>query len=419
MAQLKDDCFAHSDELTPLEVALEELERTTLPVVGVESVPLRAALGRVLAEDVASDRNVPPHDNSAVDGYAVFHADLSAGQDTRLLVGGRITAGHPLLGEVEHGKAYRIFTGAPMPDGMDTVFMQEDVQLDGDEVVLPAGIKFGANRRYKGEDVKEGVVILSPGTRLRPQEIGLAASVGRSQLKVYKPLKAAVFSTGDEIRDPSGDAPAGCIYDANRFTVMGLLEKLGCQVTDLGILEDDQGVITAALGDAAEDHHLLFTSGGVSVGDEDHIKPAVETLGSLHFWRLAIKPGRPIAFGQVKGTAFVGLPGNPVAAMVTFMRIARPVVLRLAGQTEVRPTLYRVPAAFSFKPKGERREWLRARLEKDDKGVARAYLYPAGGSGVLTSMVVSDGLVEVSENQQRIEEGDLVDFLPFSEMCPD
>ncbi len=418
MAQLKDDCFAHADELTPLETALDELETTLEPVVGIETVPLGEALSRVLAEDVKSDRNVPPHDNSAVDGYAVFYDDVSGDKEIRLPLGGRIAAGHPLGHDAQRGEAYRIFTGAPMPAGPDTVFMQEDVQVDGDFVVLPAGIKLGANRRFMGEDVKEGSVILARGKRLRPQEIGLAASVGRSELAVYKRLRVAVFSTGDEIRDPSGDAPAGCIYDANRFTVMGLLDRLGCEVTDLGILQDDEAIIADALSEAANDHDLLFTSGGVSVGDEDHIKPAVEKLGSLHFWRLAIKPGRPIAFGQVAGTAFVGLPGNPVAAMVTFMRIARTMVLRLSGAKDLRPPLYKVPAAFSFKAKGERREWLRAHLKKDKGGVNHAHLYPAGGSGVLTSMVASDGLVEVAEDLNQIEEGDLIDFLPFSEMCP-
>jgi molybdopterin molybdotransferase len=418
MAQLKDDCFAHADELTPLETALDELETTLQPVVGIEKVSLNEALSRILAEDVTSDRDVPPHDNSAVDGYAVFYDDLSPDADTRLPLGGRIAAGHPLGHDTKRGEAYRIFTGAPMPDGPDTVFMQEDVRLEGEAIILPAGIKQGANRRFRAEDVESGSVILVRGKRLRPQEIGLAASVGRSELSVYKRLRVAVFSTGDEVRDPSDDAPAGCIYDANRFTVMGLLGRLECEVTDLGILQDDEATIAGALKEAAQDHDLLFTSGGVSVGDEDHIKPAVESLGSLHFWRLAIKPGRPIAFGQVAGTAFVGLPGNPVAAMVTFMRIARTMVLRLSGATDLRPPLYKVPAAFNFKAKGERREWLRARLEKDENGVNCAHLYPAGGSGVLTSMVASDGLVEVGEHLNQIEEGDLVDFLPFSEMCP-
>jgi molybdopterin molybdotransferase len=228
----------------------------------------------------------------------------------------------------------------------------------------------------------------------------------------------AVFSTGDEVCEPGGEAPEGCIFDANRFTIMGLLERLGCLVTDLGILEDDEAVIADALSAAAGDHNLLVTSGGVSVGDEDHIKQAVERLGSLYFWRLAIKPGRPVAFGQVAGIPFVGLPGNPVAAMVTFMCIARVLVLRLSGALDVTAPTYKVRAAFSFKGKGKRREWLRTRLEKDDDGNYSAHLYPTSGSGVLSSMVSSDGLVEVGEEQTQIDEGELVDFLPFPEICP-
>jgi molybdopterin molybdotransferase len=417
MAQLKDDCFAFGDELMPLELALDELEKVIKPVVGVVSVQLADTLSQFLAEDVVATRNVPPHDNSAVDGYAVFHGDLSASDDTRLAVAGRITAGHPLNTVAKRGAAYRIYTGAAMPDGADTVFMQEDVRTEGDDVILPAGIHLGANRRFMGEDVRTGAVILSRGKRIRPQEIGLAASIGLSELMVYKPLCVAVFSTGDEIYDPSGDAPEGCIFDANRYTIIGLLMELGCQVTDLGILDDDEHAICDALTSAAVSHDLIFTSGGVSVGDEDHIRPVVEALGSLHFWRLAIKPGRPIAFGQVASTPFVGLPGNPVAAMVTFMRIARILVLRLSGASgDIRPILYRVAAAFSFKPRGERREWLRAHLKIDEDGARSVHLFPAKGSGVLTSMVDSHGFVEISEGMTQIKDGDLVDFLPFNEL---
>jgi molybdopterin molybdotransferase len=417
VAQLKDDCFAFGDELMPLELALGELEKAIEPVVGVGRVQLTAALSKFLAEDVVATRNVPPHDNSAVDGYAVFHDDLSTSDNTRLPVAGRITAGHPLNTVAIRGKAYRIFTGAAMPDGTDTVFMQEDVRTEGDDVILPAGIHQGANRRFMGEDVRTGAVILDRGKRIRPQEIGLAASIGLSELVVYRPLCVAVFSTGDEICDPSGDAPKGCIFDANRYTIIGLLKNLGCQVTDLGILEDDEQTIRDSLTMAAADHDLIFTSGGVSVGEEDYIRPAIEALGSLHFWRLAIKPGRPIAFGQVASTPFVGLPGNPVAAMVTFMRIARILVLRLSGAGgDISPTMYRVAAAFSFKPRGERREWLRAHLKVDEDGTRSVHLFPARGSGVLTSMVDSHGFVEINERVTQIKDGDLVDFLPFNEM---
>jgi len=416
MVQLKDDCFAASDELTPLGTALGELAARLSAVAGIERIALADAVSRFLAEDILAARNVPPHDNSAVDGYAVYFDDLAEDGDTRLAIGGRIAAGHPLQGAAERGQAYRIFTGAPLPSGPDTVFMQEDVHLDGDHVILPTGLKRGANCRYAGEDIETGSVVVAKGRRLRPQDLGVIASVGIDRVAVYKPLRAAVFSTGDEIRDPSGDAPQGCVFDANRFTVMGMLQSLGCTVDDLGILPDDEPVISAALATAAASHDLIFTSGGVSVGDEDHVRTAVETLGYLHFWRLAIKPGRPVALGQIGDAVFVGLPGNPVATMVTFMRVARPVVLLLSGGTDITPAFYRVAAAFSFSKKSGRREWVRCRLVQGDDGVFRAENYSSGGAGVLASMVWADGLVELDEDRTQINQGGMVDFLPFSEV---
>ncbi len=416
MTPLRDDCFDAADRLMGLEEALGLLAERVVAVTDTETVPLRGALGRVLAAEVTAPRDVPPHDNSAVDGYAVFFDDLAHDGETRLPVSGQIAAGHPLDRPARRGEALRIFTGAPMPEGPDTVFMQEDVGLDGGDAVLAPGIKRGANRRRRAEDVRSGSLVIAAGAPLRAQEIGLAASVGCSELEVFRRLRAAVFSTGDEVRDPSGEAPAGCIFDANRYAIMGLLEGLGCEVTDLGILPDELDAIGRALGGAADGHDLLITSGGVSLGDEDHVKAAVEARGSLHFWRLAIKPGRPIALGQVAGTAFIGLPGNPVAAIVTFMRIARPVVLRLSGRTSVTPSLFKVRAGFDYAKKKGRREWLRVRLERDGAGEMVAVKYPAGGSGILTSMVEADGLVELSEDRGPVAEGETVDFLPFSEV---
>ncbi len=420
MAQLKDDCFAFGGELTPVGEALATLGERLAPVVGKERVPLRDALGRILAEDIASPRDVPPHDNSAVDGYAVYFDDLNVDRDTRLPVSGRVAAGHPLGREATHGEAVRIFTGAPMPAGADggpdTIFMEEDASVDGADVILPPGLKRGANRRFAGEDIKTGDVILVAGKRLRAQEIGLAASVGRSELEVFERLRVAVFSTGDEVRDPSGEAPEGCIFDANRYAVVSLLEGLGCAVTDLGILADDESVIAAALASAAADHDLLLTSGGVSAGEEDHVRAAVETHGRLHFWRLAIKPGRPIALGQVGQTAFVGLPGNPVAAMVTFMIVARPLVVLLSGGTETQAPRFPVAAGFEYRKKQGRREWARARLEDDGDGNPIATKHHSSGAGILSSMVEADGLVELDEETTQISPGTTVRFLPFSEV---
>ena len=414
MAQLKDDCFAFGDALTPFADAIADLNNRLETVVDVEAVPTVETLGRILAEDIVSDRAVPPHDNSAVDGYAVFYEDLNADGETRLPVTGRVAAGHPLGREAVRGEAVRIFTGAPMPNGMDTVFMEEDTSLDGDVVILPNGLKHGSNRRFAGEDVKIGDTIIRAGKRLRPQEIGLAASVGRDKLKTFKRLKVAVFSTGDEVRDPGGDAPAGCIYDANRYAVMSLLMGMGCAVTDLGILPDDKDAIIAALDAAKSDHDVLMTSGGVSAGEEDHVKSAVESLGSIHFWRLAIKPGRPIALGQVGDASFIGLPGNPVAAMVTFLMIAQPVLRRLSGETGYQPNRFPVVSGFDYKKKPNRREWVRVRVEVSNEGTVTALKHHSSGAGKLTSMVDAEGLVEVPEDIVRLEIGDMVTYIPFN-----
>jgi len=421
MAQLSDDCFAFGGALIPLDDALKLLIERTEAVTGTETVPLAAALGRVLAEDLVAPRDVPPHDNSAVDGYAVYFDDLAAGE-TALPVVGRAAAGHPLSGSQARCTAVRIFTGAPMPAGAnggapDTVLMQEDCRETGGTVHIAPGIKRGSNRRKRGEDVKAGDRILAAGRRLKPQDIGLAASIGRAALPVRTRLRVALFSTGDEIREPGGEAPPGTVYDANRFALRAALESLGCAVSDLGIVPDRLGAIRDALERAASGHDLILTSGGMSTGEEDHVKAAVEGLGKLHFWRLAIKPGRPIAFGQVGRVPFVGLPGNPVAVMVTFLRIARPLILRLAGASPAPPRLFRMRADFEHKKKTGRREWVRAFVVHDDAtGAALLRKFPRQGAGILTSVVQSDGLVELGEDVTHLKPGETVDFLPFSEV---
>jgi molybdopterin molybdotransferase len=420
MAQLSDDCFAFGGDLMPVHTALDLLRRRVAPVTAAQRVPLADALGRVLAEDVVAPFDVPPHDNSAVDGYAVFFDDLSADAETVLPVTGRVAAGHLLGREGRRGEAVRIFTGAPMPAGFDTVLMQEDCRAakdgDGGNVAIPPGIKRGANRRKAGEDVTRGAVVLAAGRRLRPEDIGLAASLGRGDLSVRQPLRAAVFSTGDEVREPGQDLPQGCIYDANRFALMAALRGLGCEVTDLGILPDRLDAIRDALDKASAGHDVLVTSGGMSTGEEDHVKAAVEDLGSLHFWRLAIKPGRPVALGQVGEAAFIGLPGNPVAVMVTFLRVARPILMRLMGAEESEPRLFPVRAGFAYKKKAGRREYVRATLVRGEDGVLTAVKHPRDGAGILSSLVESDGLVELPEDLSRLEPGAVVEFLPFSEV---
>jgi molybdopterin molybdotransferase len=426
LAQLTNDCFAGAGPLMRAADALELILARLARVTEGEVVGLGHAIDRILVEPVVSPIDVPSHDNSAVDGYAVYFDDLAPEAETRLPVAGRAAAGHPLRGPATHGAAVRIFTGAVMPagedgtPGPDTVMMQEDCRVEGDAVVVMPGIKRGANRRSRGEDVTAGRTILEAGIRLRPQDVGLAASVGVTSLHVSRKLRVALFSTGDELAEPGERLKPGAIYDANRFAIMGMLQQLGCEVTDLGILPDRREVIRLSLSAAAQDHDLLITSGGVSVGEEDHVKTAVEALGRLHLWRLAIRPGRPIALGQIdsedRAVPFVGLPGNPVAVMVTFLRIARPMILKLMGGRDLAPTMFRVRAGFDYKKKKDRREWLRVRLVAGEDGELRAEKYPHDGAGILTSMVEADGLIELPEELVRLVPGATVDFLPFSEL---
>jgi molybdopterin molybdotransferase len=416
MAQLSDDCFAFGGELLSMSAALELLASKVEPVVGRERVPLKQARGRILAAPLVAARDVPPHDNSAVDGYAVYFDDLLPGAPTVLPVIGRAVAGQPLAGPARRGHAVRIFTGAPMPPGPDTVLMQEDCVETPSGVRIPPGIRRGANRRRAGEDVKAGDTVLQAGRRLRPQEIGLAAALGFTALDVYRPLRVAIFSTGDEVRDPGSVLPPGAIYDANRYVLQALLEGAGAQVSDLGILPDREEAIRGALACAAEAHDLILTSGGMSTGAEDHVKAAVEAEGRLHFWRLAIKPGRPVAMGQIGRVPFMGLPGNPVAVMVTFLILTRPLIQRLSGARVTSPRRFRVAAGFDYKKRANRCEYVRARLERGGDGGWVARKFPRDGAGILSSMVESDGLAEIGEGIARIEPGMEVDFIPFSEV---
>ena len=333
--------FSAADRVMTLAEALELLTGQVVPVDGVERLPLVETLGRVLAEDVVSPLALPPFANSAMDGWAFAHDGRPA--DGWLSIVGRAAAGHPFAGRVGSGEAVRILTGAPLPEGADSVAMQEDCSAEDGRVRVPPALPPGANVRAAGEDVTAGAVVLAAGRRLRPQDLGMAAAVGRTGLVVRRPLSAALFSTGDEINEPGTVLPEGGIHDSNRFTVAALLRGLGIGVTDLGILPDDPARIGAALAAAAVGHDLILTSGGVSVGDEDHVKAVVRGLGTLHFWRLAIKPGKPVALGRIAGAAFVGLPGNPVAALVTFVAVVRPLLLAMMGARDTPPPACPVP----------------------------------------------------------------------------
>ncbi len=412
MAQLSDDCFAFGGTLLSVDAALRLIDQRLSPVVDHESVPLVAAAGRILARDIVASIDVPPHANSAVDGYALAHADLAAEADTVLPIAGRAAAGHPFGRPVGPGEAIRIFTGAAMPDGADTVMMQEDCTVEDGHVRLKPGLRKGANRRHAGEDLAKGALALSAGRRLRPPDLGLAAALGHHRLPVFRALRVAVLSTGDEVREPGTVLPPGAIYDANRVMLMALLSGLGCVVTDLGINPDRERALADTLEAASKSHDLIVTSGGVSTGDEDHVRAAIERLGQLHFWRLAIKPGRPVALGQIGGVPLIGLPGNPVAAALTFAILARPLILRLAGASEPPPMPFPVRAGFAYRKKAGRREYVRATLSREADGLV-ATKYPKDGAGILSSVVNSHGFVIVDEAVSELAAGATVDFLPF------
>jgi len=409
------DAFAPAADMLRTDAAIEALVAAVRPVAAIETVPLFEAAGRVLAADLVAKRTMPPADNSAVDGYAVRTADLVAAE-TRLPLGGRIAAGQVLGRPARPGEALRIFTGAPIPDGVDAVIPQEVARPEGNAVWLPP-IAVAANVRPAGEDFHCGDTILPAGKRLLPQDVGHAAAAGHAVLEVRRRPRVALFATGDEVREPGQDDDPGTIVNSNTFVLHGLLRQLGCEPVYLGIAPDNPEKLRALLSSAAaQGVDAILTTGGVSMGEEDHVKGAVEALGALHFWRIAIRPGRPIAFGHVAGIPFVGLPGNPVAAMVTFLMFARPMLLALAGARHLPPRSVSAVADFAFKKKKGRREWLRGDIVGGPDGRSLARRFPNEGSGIFRSVVVSSGLIALSEDLGEIVPGQIVDFIPFTEL---
>lgn len=406
MAQLSDDCFAFGGALQSLDAAHALIARSVACAVGIETVPVVEADGRVLAADLRAEVDLPPFANSAVDGYAVRLADISG----EVRVSARLAAGAQAQ-SLQPGTAQRIFTGAMLPPGADTVFMQEDVELVGDRVRLPEGLKTGANTRPAGEDLARGALALARGTRLLPQHVALAAALGAATLEVRRRLRVALFSTGDELIDPPARPGPAQRFDSNRVLLAALCRRAGAEITDLGILPDRRDAIAAALLQAAGDHHAILTTGGVSAGEEDHVRDALAQVGRLGWWRLAIKPGRPVAMGDVGGTPFMGLPGNPVAAFVTFVQVARPMLAALAGETDNPPAPLTVPAAFAYRKKAGRREYVRVRIIG-----GQAQRHPIEGAGILTSLTETDGLAELADEVTAVAPGDLVGFLPFSSL---
>jgi molybdopterin molybdotransferase len=418
MAQLSDDCFAFGGPMMSVDEAVAIIAARVSAVHEVETVPLMEADGRILAADISASLPLPPFTNSAVDGYAVRSRDLPRSGDAAFPVTGRIQAGASAERPIEPGHAMRIFTGAPMPEGADTVFMQEDVRIDeAGQVVVPAGLKPGANVRPAGEDIAVGTAALAAGQRLRPQDVALVAAFGLTQIGVVRRIRVAVFSTGNEL--VSAGAPRGPAqqFDSNRFMLMAMLKRLGCAVSDLGILRDDKASLAEGLKQVAGRHDLILTTGGVSTGEEDYVKAAVESAGRLVLWRMAIKPGRPVAMGIIGGTPFIGLPGNPVASFVTFVHVVRPTVLALAGAKQAPLVPMPVRAAFSYRKKIARREYVRVNLRRASDGALEATKFPREGAGLLSSLVDTDGLVELGEAITQVEPGEIVGFLGYASLA--
>ncbi len=413
MAQLSDDCFAFGGALMAVEEAQALILERIPPASGAEMVPLASARGRVLAAPLMAPLPLPPFFNAAVDGWAFRHADLTPGAETALQEVGRIAAGQAPSRGLAAGEAMRVFTGAPMPPGADTAVMQEDVRREGAVIFIPPGLKLGANARSAGEDIAAGALALPEGKRLGPAEIGLAAALGQARLAVRPRLKVGVFSPGDELASPGSTLGPAQSYDSNRFTLLALLAALPVEAHDLGILPDDRAATEAALHHAAASHDLLLTSGGVSTGEEDHVRAAIEAGGRLVFWRLAVKPGRPAAMGLVRGTPVLGLPGNPVAAVVTFLHLARPLVLRLAGALPEALPRFVAEADFTYRKKAGRREYVRVSLHATG-GLPRARKFAREGAGLLTSLTQSDAFAELGEEITAVSPGDHVAVLPFS-----
>lgn len=412
---LKNDCFALPSgvEWTPVDDALALLRDRMEPVTGAETVTLGDGLGRVLAEDVIAQISSPPHDNSAVDGYALSSSGLTeTGEQSLRLLSGRAAAGAPFAGHVGDSEAVRILTGARMPDGADSVVMDEDVDLIGGQIRFGSGLKAGANRRLAGEDLDHGVRALSEGTILQPQHLAQAASVGVAGLTVRKRLRVGLISTGHELREAGRDLSEGQVFDSNRPLLSALLAKLPVEVLDYGIVGDDAALVRAALLKAGTECDAVITSGGASAGDEDHISAALQSFGTLNLWRVAMKPGRPLALAQLGKTPVFGLPGNPIAAFVTFLIFARPCLLRLAGADWTSPLSYPLQARFSTRKKSGRAEYLRGRAD----GLGGVEKFANDGSGLIRGLCWADGLIALDHDRGAVEEGEIVQFLPFAGM---
>ena len=417
MSRLPNDCFSAPEEMIQTVEALILIKQSLKTVVGIENAFLQEAMGRILAEDITAPLSLPPQDNSAVDGYAFAFNDYKASAGIPFYVVGCSKAGTPFSGTLKTGQCLKILTGAVVPDGTDTIAMFEDCTEEDTGILLPAGLSLGTNVRKAGEDVQKGNIILEKGTKLRPTEIARIASLGYSQVRIYQPLTLGLFSTGDELVEPGNKLGLGQIFDSNRYLLRSLFQKFGVTVKDYGIIPDDLPTLKNALKTAAKECQMIVTSGGISIGDEDHVKQAVSKIGKLDFWRVAIKPGRPIALGTIQNAAFLGLPGNPVSALVCAIEFGFTIARCLMGQTQSHtPSRMIVPAHFTMEKKAGRREWLRGRYSFSKSQAGSVEAFHSTGSGLISSLTWANGLIEIPEDITNIEMGDPVHFIPFGEL---
>jgi len=408
-----DCCVASGDVLVGVDEARTKLLNAATTVADIEHVPLSTALGRVLAEDVISPLDVPGHDNSAMDGYAIRSVD-SAEDGCSLPISQRIAAGHP-GGELAPGSAARIFTGAPMPAGADAVVMQEDCLVDGENVRITRQVSAGQNVRPRANDIASGDCVLLAGAKLIPQSVGLLASLGVAEVPVRRPVRVALLNTGDEIVEPGEPLRQGQIYNSNRYTLMAALQCVGCEIIDLGQVEDTFQATRAALLHAAPQADLILSSGGVSVGEEDYIKNAVETEGEIDLWRVRMKPGKPLAFGRVRDTPFIGLPGNPVSAFVTFCLFGMPFLRAMQGRNETFPHPIGAHLMRGVDKPLKRCEFIRVRLDHSAKGLPVAQAFPRQGSDVLASTVWASGLLEIPDGVS-LKAGSTLNYWSFESL---
>ena len=413
------NCGGQTSELMPVIQGQQRILSEITPLARSEAIDVQKAQGRILATDVISPINVPAYNNSAMDGYAVASQDLPTEGEARLRIAGRVLAGHPFEGELKSGECVEIMTGAQVPDVLDTIIIKEVCTIDSqpndiNQVIFPAGAKPGQNRRMAGEDLSIGSVAVGRGTRLGAADLGLIASLGQAKLDVLRKPRVAYFSTGDEIRSLGEPLESGQIYDSNRYTIIALLEAMNVEVLDLGVIADQREAVEEAFLQASNQADMILSSGGVSLGEADFVKETLDKLGQVNFWRLAIKPGRPLAFGRVRDSLFFGLPGNPVAAMVTFLQFVKPALAKLAGETDIYPHSFEITCAEKLKKRPGRTEYLRGICSINSDGELQVKTTGHQGSGILTSMSQANCLIVLESERGNIEIGDKVRVQPFN-----